>query len=770
VSPLPHRAAKFAAALVAALLFLGDALAACSFDDDRKNDRKNDQNDDRDDENDDSHGEHNDGAGEGEGEPPPTGVDIALATSAGELEAALQRSVWRAFAIDDCEVMAGCAVAGPRALLSFPVALTNRGTVASSATTMTQACGIDIAPGLLTARLVDRTGAVALEVDLDTNAVPSIAPGDRIDVTLEGCGSVDITDVPPGDYTFELSIDSVRLGGDDDDTNDVARAPIVVVAGLRCEASASVCAGVCCPSGVACDESDGGCQLPDLSVDEEALRTTAVVEEQSFSAESCAIVEGCVDAPGGRRLVRFSTTTPNHGNADLVMGRPRDRPELFSFSDCHGHFHFDQYADYRLLGADGRVAATGHKQAFCLIDLERRENDARLVGQFGCSTDGTVPQGISQGWADTYGSHLDCQWIDITGVPEGDYVLEVHVNPRRIFRELDFMNNVARVPVHVPADPSRCQPNAAGELCHNGRDDDCDDTVDEDCAPVTTADSCDNGYSVDGPALITGEIAADDDSDIEPSCGGRGGEFVVHFNTAAANAVYLSTYGSTIDTTLSIYPGATCNPADEVFCSDDGCGDVGGGGAHYLGVPGDGAWTAVVKAKTAGEGGRVQLKILHSGCGDARLLALPGDDASVTSDVQAEGVRDQTTPTCLGGCGTGARDELWYFATCPGAQRVSLTTCGPGVAEGEVPPDRDATRFDTLLEVRDGNCLGSAVDGTCNDDAVPGSILCSLVDTTLEGTGAGDGLWFVLVDGCGAIDTAQGSRGSYELHLDVDTL
>ena len=59
-------------------------------------------------------------------------------------------------------------------------------------------------------------------------------------------------------------------------------------------------------------------------------------------------------------------------------------------------------------------------------------------------------QGISAGWADIYHRGLDCQWIDITGVPSGRYVLEVHVNPARVIHEGNYQNNVGRAEVVVP--------------------------------------------------------------------------------------------------------------------------------------------------------------------------------------------------------------------------------------------------------------------------------------------------------------------------------
>jgi lysyl oxidase len=49
-----------------------------------------------------------------------------------------------------------------------------------------------------------------------------------------------------------------------------------------------------------------------------------------------------------------------------------------------------------------------------------------------------------------YGNSLDCQWIDVTGLPSGNYQLSVSVNPSRTFEEVSFDNNVTTVPVTLP--------------------------------------------------------------------------------------------------------------------------------------------------------------------------------------------------------------------------------------------------------------------------------------------------------------------------------
>jgi hypothetical protein len=213
---------------------------------------------------------------------------------------------------------------------------------------------------------------------------------------------------------------------------------------------------------------DPAAPLPDLMLIEQRTADDLYFEERIFDADSCAIVEGCVGGPGLRRLLRFGVSTANVGNVDFLMGDPRENQDLFQFSPCHGHFHFNGYADYALVDAAGRVAAPGHKQAFCLLDSGRYldDPDVRQFPRYQCDF-----QGISRGWYDSYGSGLDCQWIDVTDVPPGDYDLQVRVNPDRNVRELDYTNNDLSLRVTVPSfDMSApCGPNDAA-----GPDRNCD--------------------------------------------------------------------------------------------------------------------------------------------------------------------------------------------------------------------------------------------------------------------------------------------------------
>jgi len=158
-----------------------------------------------------------------------------------------------------------------------------------------------------------------------------------------------------------------------------------------------------------------------------------------------------VSGTGWRRVLRFDGKTANVGSRDLMLGVPANHPDLFTYSPCHQHHHFDDYARYTLLDGE-EVVAAGHKQAFCLVDLQNWAwPDLGDAGK----TYTCFNQGISVGWLDVYDRNLDCQWIDVTNVPYGDYTLRIEVNlpppgkasPTLV--ERDYGNNVVDIPVTV---------------------------------------------------------------------------------------------------------------------------------------------------------------------------------------------------------------------------------------------------------------------------------------------------------------------------------
>lgn len=271
-----------------------------------------------------------------------------------------------------------------------------------------------------------------------------------------GCGSPSTTpSAAPG-----ADLDSTRIsdpGAADASAGDAHAPPVDASAGI--DASAS--------NGDAADVSDGGAPdvstvnqcgytqcaangpCADLTIDSNEMASSVVISTQTFQPASCEIVEGCITTPGTRRLLRFDMATVNVGNADLRLGQPATAA-CFQFSECHGHYHFQGFARYTLYRPDGfTVAAVGHKQSFCIEDVEQSNiftpADITKEQQYDCNN-----QGLHVGWQDVYPNDVPCQWVDITDVPPGDYVLSAVVNAARAIPELDYANNEVRVPVTIP--------------------------------------------------------------------------------------------------------------------------------------------------------------------------------------------------------------------------------------------------------------------------------------------------------------------------------
>jgi len=485
------------------------------------------------------------------------------------------------------------------------------------------------------------------------------------------------------------------------------------------------CGNACLP-GEAC--RGGECQpelLPDLSVDATYLANTLEIQTRSFNTSSCAWVEGCLNGLGERRLLRFGTRTPNFGTADLNIGPPAGNPNLV-WSPCHGHYHFEDYAEYRLVDMEGNVVATGHKQAFCLMDINRLDPNApRTSGHYGCSN-----QGISMGWADTYSAGTECQWIDITGVPAGQYQVEIHVNPARVFGELDYSNNISRATIEIPHDPNACVPTA--EICFNGIDEDCTGEADDTCPPITGNDACANAFAVTQAATYKAEVTPSTVDDVASSCGGAGGgDVFFKLDLAQEQLVYLSTFGSQVPTSLAVRSGS-CGGA-EAFCVDDACSTQ---QEQWVGVLPAGTHYVVVEAYGVTAPSIVQLKVQLAGCTGVQPL---------TSGIPVSGNttgRTSQRSGCNSNSAAGAGpDESWYFTTCPGTHLVNATTCG--------------TAWDTVLHLSRGTCAGASY--ACNDDDSSCTLSLrssKLTDILVEG----DGLWFVTVDGY-----TSGTAGPYDL-------
>jgi hypothetical protein len=170
----------------------------------------------------------------------------------------------------------------------------------------------------------------------------------------------------------------------------------------------------------------------------------------------------------GRRELRFGTTIVNVGDGDFELrgqrpdtatemtvdqrifdsaGDYRERSttaKMFYSGDGHDHWHVKDLEDYELL-SNGNKVASGSKIGFCFWD---NVNYGATTAEryIGCANRQpgalAVTMGLSRGWGDVYGSNLLGQYVDTTGLPDGEYRLQVTADKPNWFLEKDETNNV----------------------------------------------------------------------------------------------------------------------------------------------------------------------------------------------------------------------------------------------------------------------------------------------------------------------------------------
>uniref|UniRef100_A0A6I8NBT6 Lysyl oxidase homolog n=1 Tax=Ornithorhynchus anatinus TaxID=9258 RepID=A0A6I8NBT6_ORNAN len=228
----------------------------------------------------------------------------------------------------------------------------------------------------------------------------------------------------------------------------------MVFSGVRCaghELTLGQCprhkAGVSCErtgprfaAGVICSET-----ASDLVLHAGLVQETAYVEDRPLHMLYCAAEENCLSALGPRRQLALRAPPP----ATLLLPDPQPRAADFrprpaatpgsGTSVTATTTAWTCFTHYDILTPNGSKVAEGHKASF--LPEGHRVSGGRLqtlrVRQL-------REQGITVGCWDLYRHDIDCQWIDITDVKPGDYILQVVINPNFEVAESDFSNNAMK--------------------------------------------------------------------------------------------------------------------------------------------------------------------------------------------------------------------------------------------------------------------------------------------------------------------------------------
>jgi hypothetical protein len=221
---------------------------------------------------------------------------------------------------------------------------------------------------------------------------------------------------------------------------------------------------------------EAGRFLPDLvstlpgtvAIDRRLSRTGAVRRLLAFSA-------GATNSGSGPLIVRSSRTSQADPLvATQLVARSDGSQEVvgevgtlrYVSGGGHSHFHLPRFMSYELRTVAGEPVGRDRKTGFCLGDrYDATGRDTRIAGEPAravfrgrCATrDPRTPgftQGLSVGFGDDYPARLEGQFVDITGLRTGRYVLVLRVDPDGRLLEMHRDNNVASLLIKFVAKAS----------------------------------------------------------------------------------------------------------------------------------------------------------------------------------------------------------------------------------------------------------------------------------------------------------------------------
>jgi hypothetical protein len=202
------------------------------------------------------------------------------------------------------------------------------------------------------------------------------------------------------------------------------------------------------PSAISVVERDGRERLVFLSAVENVGAGPLVVSGRRDAAQ--------------REMQATQLVRRSDGSTATVPLRARLR---FVVSETHRHWHLLGFETYELRTVDGQALGRDHKTGFCLGDRYDASMSTRLPGEPArafwtqeCGRGQTerrrILEGISPGFGDDYVPLLEGQYIDVTGLAPGRYVLVHRVNSDRGIRESGYANNAASALLELREDSS----------------------------------------------------------------------------------------------------------------------------------------------------------------------------------------------------------------------------------------------------------------------------------------------------------------------------
>ncbi|HZZ96744.1 MAG TPA: lysyl oxidase family protein [Jatrophihabitantaceae bacterium] len=125
----------------------------------------------------------------------------------------------------------------------------------------------------------------------------------------------------------------------------------------------------------------------------------------------------------------------------------------------HHHWHFEDFARYRLLDANKHGVARSKKEAFCLANTDMIDytvpganwnpDDTDLATSCGDEDSPAVSEVLASGSGDTYAQFRAGQSFSLKGLKNGTYYVSVEANPNSVLTEQSRTNNTALRKVRI---------------------------------------------------------------------------------------------------------------------------------------------------------------------------------------------------------------------------------------------------------------------------------------------------------------------------------
>jgi hypothetical protein len=256
---------------------------------------------------------------------------------------------------------------------------------------------------------------------------------------------------PDGHYSVHVQITSLyqRL-------LSIAPADASATLGLVVTTSPTGCPPYCPPASTAATSTSNGSTLPTKTNPRPStLPDLVALPAWGISTDAYSAA--------GRDFLDFGATVWDAGPAPMVVEGFRrtgtnimdawqtfyrgDKPVArapvgtlqYDSAPGHEHWHFEQFAAYRLLGADKHNIVRSQKTGFCLAPTDAIDltvpgaiwNPGTLGLYSACGDASAIwtRETLPTGWGDTYFQSLPGQSFDITNLPNGTYYIQIQADP-----------------------------------------------------------------------------------------------------------------------------------------------------------------------------------------------------------------------------------------------------------------------------------------------------------------------------------------------------